>query len=82
MNPIDAERRQIQQGDRVRIENGRGMTEIGVKLTQRIMPGVVALQAGAWWQPNEKGIDQGGCANVLTSARSTALAHGNAHQTL
>lgn len=82
MNPLDAERRQIQQGDRVRIENGRGMTEIGVKLTQRIMPGVVALQAGAWWQPNEKGIDQGGCANVLTSARSTALAHGNAHQTL
>ncbi|HFF1655926.1 MULTISPECIES: DMSO/selenate family reductase complex A subunit [Providencia] len=82
INPIDAKRRNIVEGDYAKVNNDRGVTQVPVKITQRIMPGVVALQAGAWWQPDENGIDQGGCANVLTSARSTAMAHGNAHQTL
>ncbi len=82
INPIDAKRRNITDGERVKVNNDRGITMVPVKITQRIMPGVVALQAGAWWQPDENGVDQGGCANVLTSARSTAMAHGNAHQTL
>ncbi|MEY0891498.1 molybdopterin dinucleotide binding domain-containing protein, partial [Providencia rettgeri] len=82
INPIDAKQRGIADGERVTVSNDRGTTMVPVKITQRIMPGVVALQAGAWWMPDEKGIDQGGCANVLTSARSTAMAHGNAHQTL
>ena len=52
------------------------------EVTPRIIPGVVAMQAGAWWQPDEQGIDKGGCANVLSSARITALAKGNSHQTM
>ncbi len=82
INPIDARRRGIEQGQKVKVHNDRGVTMIPAKITQRIMPGVVALQAGAWWLPDAKGIDQGGCANVLTSSRSTPMAHGNAHQTL
>ena len=30
------------------------------------MPGVVALPQGAWFDPDEGGIDRGGSANVLT----------------
>ncbi len=74
--------RGIAQGDSVRIHNDRGVTLIPAEVTQRIMPGVVALQAGAWWQPDENGVDRGGCANVLSSARITALAKGNSHQTM
>ncbi len=82
INPIDAQKRDIAQGDSVRIHNDRGVSCIPAEVTQRIMPGVVALQAGAWWQPDANGVDQAGCANVLSSARITALAKGNSHQTM
>jgi anaerobic dimethyl sulfoxide reductase subunit A len=82
INPADAGRRGIAQGDSVRIHNDRGVTQIPAEVTQRIMPGVVAMQAGAWWQPDASGVDHGGCANVLSSARITALAKGNSHQTM
>ncbi|WMY75802.1 DMSO/selenate family reductase complex A subunit [Buttiauxella selenatireducens] len=82
INPLDAEKRGIAQGDSVRIHNDRGVSLIPAEVTQRIMPGVVALQAGAWWQPDANGVDHGGCANVLSSSRITALAKGNSHQTM
>lgn len=74
INPQDAQKRGITHGDMVRIHNSRGICEIPAEVTPRIIPGVVAMQAGAWWQPDENGVDKGGCANVLSSARITALA--------
>ena len=82
INPQDAQTRGITHGDMVRIHNSRGICEIPAEVTPRIIPGVVAMQAGARWQPDENGIDKGGCANVLSSARITALAKGNSHQTM
>lgn len=82
INPIDAENRGIKNGDMVRVYNDRGITQIPALVTQRIIPGVVGLQAGAWWTPDEDGIDHGGCPNVLTSTRMTPLAHGNSHLTV
>ncbi|HKN02520.1 MAG TPA: DMSO/selenate family reductase complex A subunit [Buttiauxella sp.] len=82
VNPLDAQKRGIAQGDSVRIHNDRGVSQVTAEVTQRIMPGVVAMQAGAWWQPDANGVDHGGCANVLSSARITALAKGNSHQTM
>lgn len=66
INPRDAEPRGIKTGQRVRVFNDRGELWISAKVTERIMPGVVAIGQGAWYCPDEKGIDQGGCANVLT----------------
>ncbi len=82
INPQDAQKRGIKQGDEVRIHNDRGVSIVPAEVTPRIIPGVVAMQAGAWWQPDAQGIDRGGCANVLSSARITALAKGNSHQTM
>jgi anaerobic dimethyl sulfoxide reductase subunit A len=66
MSSIDAEARGISNGDLVRVFNDRGQTIIPAMVSQRIMPGVVDVPQGAWYEPDEDGIDRGGCANVLT----------------
>ena len=82
INPLDAAARSLSNGDEVRVFNDRGELTIKCRVTRRIMPGVVAIPQGAWWSPNEKGVDRGGSVNVLTSERWTPLAFGNAQHTV
>lgn len=66
INTIDAGPRSIKNGDMVKIFNDRGEMIIPAQVTERIMPGVVAIPQGAWYAPDEEGVDHGGCANILT----------------
>ena len=66
INPADAEVRGIKDGDMVRAFNNRGEMIIPAKVTERIMPGVVDIPQGAWYEPDKNGVDRGGCANILT----------------
>ena len=61
INPLDAGPRGITHGDVVRIYNQIGQTEVPAKVTPRIMPGVLSLPQGAWYTPDENGIDKNGC---------------------
>ncbi len=82
INPLDAAQRGIRDGDLVRVWNERGELVIPARVTPRILPGVVDIPQGAWWSPNEEGVDFGGCINVLTSEKWTPYAFGTAQHTV
>lgn len=81
INSADAAARGIKDGDRVRVWNDRGATVLPAQVTERITPGVVAIYQGSWYSPREDGVDEGGCANVLTSLRPSPWAKGNTQHT-
>ncbi len=82
INEIDAENRGIKPGDYVKIYNDRGSIIMKCRVTTKILPGVIDIPQGAWWKPDEEGIDRGGNVNVLTSEKWTPLAFGNAQHTI
>ncbi|MGM9614628.1 MAG: DMSO/selenate family reductase complex A subunit [Oscillospiraceae bacterium] len=82
MHPSDAAERGITDGDAVLVCNGRGTVRTTAHVTGDIAPGVTALAQGAWYDPDENGIDRGGSINVLTGQTPTPLAHGNPQHTI
>ena len=67
INPVDAEPRGIKDGDEIFVFNDRGKVAIKAWVTARIIPGVVCIFEGAWYNPDKDGVDRGACANTLTN---------------
>ncbi|MBQ7456905.1 MAG: molybdopterin-dependent oxidoreductase [Desulfovibrio sp.] len=82
IHPDTAAKYKIADGDRVRVYNDRGALLITAHLTERIIPNVLGIPNGVWYNPDSKGTDQNGAVNVLTTSKPTALGHGNAHQSI
>ncbi|MFZ4407646.1 MAG: molybdopterin guanine dinucleotide-containing S/N-oxide reductase [Paracraurococcus sp.] len=81
MHPADAAARGIAEGDIVRLFNTRGACLAAATLTDAVMPGVVNLPTGAWYDPADPAEDGALCVhgnpNVLTrDAGTSRLAQG------
>lgn len=81
VNTRDAAVRGLKDGEIVKVYNERGIITLPVKITPRIMPGVASVPQGAWWTPDDQGIDRRGSINTLTKYHPTPLAFGNATHT-
>ncbi len=69
MNPQDAAKRGIADGDLVRVFNERGQLLAGARVTDDYSPGVVRIHEGAWYGPVDETIgalDTYGDPNTLT----------------
>ena len=55
MHPQDAEQRQLADGVAVRVRNNHGTLETRLKLTDDLLPGVVAMTHG-WGHKQSKGM--------------------------
>jgi biotin/methionine sulfoxide reductase len=84
INPVDATKRSIKDGDLVRVYNDRGACHARASLSEKIRPGVVSLPTGAWFEAKKGGVDIQGNPNVLTRDQGTSrLGQGSsAHTTL
>ncbi|WP_449254653.1 molybdopterin-dependent oxidoreductase [Bosea sp. (in: a-proteobacteria)] len=78
INPVDAARLGLADGDVARLENECGACLAGVELSAHIREGVLHLQTGAWFdpQPDPEGRARVFCthgnANVLTPDKGTS----------
>jgi biotin/methionine sulfoxide reductase len=68
VNSADARERNIRDGDIIEIYNQRGRCQAVAAVSEEIMPGVVRLATGAWFDPAQD-IDAHGNPNMLTSDR-------------
>jgi trimethylamine-N-oxide reductase (cytochrome c) len=73
MNPHDAEKRGICDGDIVRVFNERGGVLCGARVWERIRPGVISVDHGARADAVIPGkLDRGGAINTITPAGLTS----------
>ena len=88
MNTLDAAERNINDGDVIRLFNDRGACLAGVIVTENLRPGVIELETGAWYDPQDPddplSLEIHGNPNVLTrDAGTSKLAQGpSAHSCL
>jgi molybdopterin guanine dinucleotide-containing S/N-oxide reductase-like protein len=73
INPEDALKRNIKNGDVVTVYNDRGAVLCGAYVTERIMPGVLSSDHGAKYDPIIPGeLDRGGANNTISPHNLTS----------
>jgi biotin/methionine sulfoxide reductase len=76
IHPEDAAARGIGEGDVVRVFNDRGQVLAGALITDQVMPGVVQLATGAWYDPSDPAragsLEKHGNPNTLTLDKGTS----------
>ena len=66
INPADAEKRGIRDGDIVKVFNERGIVLCGARVWERVMPGVTYVDHGARHDPVVPSwVDRGGAINTI-----------------
>ena len=76
INPNDAKSRGLKNGDIVKLFNDRGSCLAGVIVDEKVMPGVVQISTGAWYDPENpekpNSMCKHGNPNVLTRDKGTS----------
>ncbi|MDX3904489.1 MAG: molybdopterin guanine dinucleotide-containing S/N-oxide reductase [Pigmentiphaga sp.] len=72
MSPADAARRGIADGDLVKVFNDRGACMAAAAVQEGVMPGVLIMSTGAWFDPAGSGLERHGNPNVLTMDQGTS----------
>ncbi|KPP87602.1 MAG: biotin/methionine sulfoxide reductase [Rhodobacteraceae bacterium HLUCCO07] len=76
MNPADAAKRGLSEGQVVRLFNARGACLAGLRISDEIRPGVIQIATGAWYEPAGESCIHGN-PNTLTPDKGTSkLAQG------
>jgi len=88
INTLDAEQRGIETGDLVTVHNDRGRSLAGALVTDDMMPGVVRLATGSWYDrahqepPGDVAFDNNANPNSLTLDRgASSFSQGCSAQT-
>jgi anaerobic dimethyl sulfoxide reductase subunit A len=82
INPIDASKRGIADGDLVCVESPQGRIRIVASVNEDIIPGVVCLPQGRWVHFDISGNEIAGSPNVLTSTVPTLPSQGSRTHTV
>jgi anaerobic dimethyl sulfoxide reductase subunit A len=82
INPLDARRLGIRNGQMLTLTSPSGSMRVKAKITPRIIPGSVSIAEGAWYNPDANGVDQGGCCNTLTTYLPNPVSKGNPQHTI
>ncbi|MGX9463051.1 DMSO/selenate family reductase complex A subunit [Shewanella sp. A14] len=81
INPEDAEKYNVNDGKMALVSSKRGTIKIKVRVTPRVIPGVMIMRQGNYYN-DVNGIDEGACANTLTSGVPTPLGKCNPQHTI
>jgi len=72
IHPKNAKEREIADGSLVRVFNDRGACIAKARISKDIAINVIALPTGAWFSPDQNGVDSQGNPNVLTQDIGTS----------